>query len=372
MNITQTNLWTDSQVTIIWIKAHPSRLKDYVRNRVIKIQELSKNAHLRYVPGTSNPADLASRGIFTDQLEKNTLWWTGPPWMTQSMASWPDQVKEAPDDSCAQEARASVALLRVISGISFTDSQRFIGCSELQLSAVDLSRGSQESLTQHQQLLSLLAGRKTHDSLGSRLLNRRTFKKKSHCSHVKLNCQARTRSVGSLHSLMLAGVVLRVGGRLSKSELMYKAKHSAILPRNSRFSELVIAHAHKKTMHEGTQSTLAFIRQLYWIIGGRGLLKSNVFKCVALTTLEHSRSRLLEPLSDDPEDTLVLTPGHFLIGAALNAVPESSLLDISASRLSRWQFIQQRVQQFWRMWSTHYLQQLQDISKWHHAYNHIQ
>ncbi|XP_015189767.1 PREDICTED: uncharacterized protein LOC107073588 [Polistes dominula] len=53
--------------------------------------------------------------------------------------------------------------------------------------------------------------------------------------------------------------------------------------------------------------------------------------------------RPLEPLSKDPEDTLVLTPGHFLIGTALNAVHEGSLLDILASRLSRWQFIQQRV-----------------------------
>ncbi|XP_071579543.1 uncharacterized protein [Temnothorax nylanderi] len=82
-------------------------------------------------------------------------------------------------------------------------------------------------------------------------------------------------------------------------------------------------------------------------------------------------SRPLEPLSDDPEDISALTPGHFLIGTALTAIPEPSLIDLSTSRLSRWQFIQQKVQQFWSQWSVHYLQRQQAISKWHHPSNLI-
>ncbi|XP_043496605.1 uncharacterized protein LOC122520569 [Polistes fuscatus] len=82
-------------------------------------------------------------------------------------------------------------------------------------------------------------------------------------------------------------------------------------------------------------------------------------------------SRPLEPLSDDPEDTTALTPGRSLIGTALNTVPEHSFLDVSVNRLSRWQFIQQRMQQFWRLWSTQYLQRLQAISKWRHPHNNI-
>ncbi|XP_071571136.1 uncharacterized protein [Temnothorax nylanderi] len=82
-------------------------------------------------------------------------------------------------------------------------------------------------------------------------------------------------------------------------------------------------------------------------------------------------SRPLEPLSDDPEDISALTPGHFLIGTALTAIPEPSLIDLSTSRLSRWQFIQQKVQQFWSQWSAHYLQRQQAISKWHHPSNLI-
>ncbi|KMQ86702.1 hypothetical protein RF55_14258 [Lasius niger] len=47
--------------------------------------------------------------------------------------------------------------------------------------------------------------------------------------------------------------------------------------------------------------------------------------------------RPLSALSDDPADLTALTPGHFLIDSALKAVPEPLLLDVTMSRLSRWQ-----------------------------------
>ena len=54
--------------------------------------------------------------------------------------------------------------------------------------------------------------------------------------------------------------------------------------------------------------------------------------------------RSLKHLSEHPNDLRALTPGHFLTGSALNSPPEPSLLDLAESRLSRWQFIQQRTQ----------------------------
>ena len=45
-------------------------------------------------------------------------------------------------------------------------------------------------------------------------------------------------------------------------------------------------------------------------------------------------SRPLQPLSEDPEDVNALTPVHFIIGKALNSVPEPSLLNHNEARLS--------------------------------------
>jgi hypothetical protein len=68
-------------------------------------------------------------------------------------------------------------------------------------------------------------------------------------------------------------------------------------------------------------------------------------------------------MSPDPEDLSVLTPGHFLIGRPLTAVPEPDLRDIKQNRLSRWEQVQQISQHFWKRWSTEYLSSLQQSFK---------
>ncbi|XP_076686025.1 uncharacterized protein LOC143378067 [Andrena cerasifolii] len=75
-------------------------------------------------------------------------------------------------------------------------------------------------------------------------------------------------------------------------------------------------------------------------------------------------SRPLQPMSDDPGDVTALTPGHFLIGDALLAVPDPPVEDVPRSRLSRWHLLQQMRLQFWRSWSREYLQSLQARNKW--------
>lgn len=45
--------------------------------------------------------------------------------------------------------------------------------------------------------------------------------------------------------------------------------------------------------------------------------------------------RLLQAIFDELEDISALTPGHFLVGSALNSVPESSLIDAPINHLSR-------------------------------------
>lgn len=68
-------------------------------------------------------------------------------------------------------------------------------------------------------------------------------------------------------------------------------------------------------------------------------------------------SRPLQALTDDPEDTTALTPGHFLIGTLLNAVPEKSYAEV-ASNLPRWHQVQRMRDHFWDRWSREYLHSL--------------
>lgn len=87
--------------------------------------------------------------------------------------------------------------------------------------------------------------------------------------------------------------------------------------------------------------------------------------CTVLTRAEAClNSRPLTTLSIDPSDPIPLTPGHFLIGDSLTAVPEEDVTTVATNRLTRWRRVTQYSQQLWHRWSGEYLCQLQQRSKW--------
>ncbi|XP_076547098.1 uncharacterized protein LOC143305842 [Osmia lignaria lignaria] len=82
-------------------------------------------------------------------------------------------------------------------------------------------------------------------------------------------------------------------------------------------------------------------------------------------------SRPLKPLTDDPDDFSVLTPAHFIIGRSISTLPEPFVEQTQLSPRARWHLIQQKLQQFWKRFSTQHLQRMQSILKWHHPSNNI-
>lgn len=553
LDISRISLWTDSTVTLSWIKAHPSRWKEYVRNRVCIIQELLPTAVWRHVPGTSNPADCASRGISPNQLRNHHLWWSGPPWLIQDEDQWPKQ-KLITDASCEIEARPGVSLLaatttleyhwnlierintlyklfrltaicfRILNRLKLLPNSSPVTC----VPSTDILRAKKFWIKATQEL---------YFAAELRML-RKHSPLPSHHNFCRLT------------AFLDGEGIIRVGGRLKHSALTEEAKHPVIIPRDSRLTTLIIADAHLKTLHGGTQLTLAYTRQQYWIVGGRAAVKSHILRCVecarqrgirahqlmgqlplsrvtpsrAFTVIgidyagpltiktwkgrgaktdkgwicvfvcfttsavhleavtgcstdtflaafkrfssrrglpttvysdcgtnfiganaelkklfvqyskEHKNlathlatqnidwhfnppasphmggkweatvksvkfhlrrtvgetlltfeelatllsqieavlnTRPLEPLTDDPTDVSALTPAHFLTGSTINSVPEPSLEDLALTKLSRWQLIQRKVQEFWAQWSMHYLQYLQTISKWQHPCHDI-
>ncbi|XP_053685671.1 uncharacterized protein LOC128735203 [Sabethes cyaneus] len=74
-------------------------------------------------------------------------------------------------------------------------------------------------------------------------------------------------------------------------------------------------------------------------------------------------SRPLLPLSEDPNDLLALTPGHFLVGTSMNALPDPDVSHVPINRLDHYHKLQMYTQKFWEHWKREYLQELQRDTK---------
>ncbi|GFU23633.1 DUF5641 domain-containing protein [Trichonephila clavipes] len=70
-------------------------------------------------------------------------------------------------------------------------------------------------------------------------------------------------------------------------------------------------------------------------------------------------SRPLIPLSAE-----VLTPGHFLIGRAHNAIVDPDLCPVNTNKFDKSRKITKIVQNIWKSWKKDYLNNLQARSKW--------
>jgi len=87
----------------------------------------------------------------------------------------------------------------------------------------------------------------------------------------------------------------------------------------------------------------------------------NTFFCQIEAILN---SRPLQGVSMDTTDYSALTPGHFLIGRPLLALPEPELIEVPMNRLTRWNLIQRLQQGFWKRRTSEYLCSLQNRPKW--------
>ena len=80
------------------------------------------------------------------------------------------------------------------------------------------------------------------------------------------------------------------------------------------------------------------------------------------------------PLTPLPDGDVVepLTPGHFLIGRPLEALPDSPNSYRSISLLKRWHLCQHMVRHFWKRWSSEYIDIFRRFNKWHFPTRNLQ
>jgi hypothetical protein len=112
--------WTDSENVWHWVRNQSREFKPFVANRIGEIQRSTNPDQWYHVPGTLNPADLASRGIDLkgkSQDEKNQgIWFNGPDFLWQEYSMWPEQPNDLPEvEESDKEVKRSKANVNAVS-----------------------------------------------------------------------------------------------------------------------------------------------------------------------------------------------------------------------------------------------------------------
>lgn len=276
--------WSDSTVTLDWIRGSPNKWKTFVANRVSEIQALVSPSQWRYCPTGDNPSDCASRGIMPSQLVQHELWWQGPVWLSHDSRNWPTPHHVVRDNSQLDcEKRKKEGTLSHVAERKVEPAQLFPYSSLSKL--VRITAWCLRWLQVRSSCKERQTGFLTCSELDRGLIV--WIKQVQHeCFSediARLSKKAALSSSSRLKTLcpfLDADGVLRVGGRLQSSNLPFSKKHPILLPAKHKLTDLIVECEHLRNLHAGPSLLLASLRQRYWILGARNTVRTVTHKCV--------------------------------------------------------------------------------------------
>ena len=109
-------------------------------------------------------------------------------------------------------------------------------------------------------------------------------------------------SLATLSPILTDGII-RVGGRIHRAPITFEAAHPVILPKSSPVSVLIVRYYHHVLGHAGREHVLSVLRQRYWILRGRALVRQILSKCISCR--KRNTPALQQAMADLPKERLV-------------------------------------------------------------------
>ncbi|XP_055614898.1 uncharacterized protein LOC129761208 [Toxorhynchites rutilus septentrionalis] len=293
--------WSDSTVTLHWIKSPPNTWQTFVGNRTSEIQSLTHGRYWNHVKGSDNPADYVSRGMLPADFLVIKSWRFGPDWLTMEENDWPKHDDTNPPSEEDLERRKTVAVVQTSIEIfflfhrysSFTNLVR-ITAFVLRFCRLYRRKKSQLKLQEFLTVHELKVAKETlvkcaqQEQFADELKTLKTNNMVSLKSSIKL-----------LHPFLDENGIIRVGGRLQRSNETYITKHPMIIPNNHPPSRLIAVYFHALCLHSGPRMTLATIRREFWPINGTKLANNVCRKCPKCFRI--SQTPITQPVGQLPK-----------------------------------------------------------------------
>ncbi|XP_064621909.1 uncharacterized protein LOC135484415 [Lineus longissimus] len=303
-------IWIDSQIVLHWITSD-KKLPVFVQNRVNELRKFP--GEFRYVQSKDNPADLLTRGITAQELRDSPLWWTGPSWLSTGMYpptptkllhnvllqqaattdDVPDQVRDdtsdhAPDvrDQTHHPATTPLqhpGIAKVIDVTRFSSYRKLLRITAL------VQKIAKVWITKDKTNLKTLIQATAQETSAAETLWIKAIQ--TDCYHNEIEILKGKTATGPLAGRSKTLVnqlrlyldesgLIRLDGRLNNARINLDTKFPYLVPRKHPFTDLLIGRAHAAQLHSGMRSTVAWLRQRFWIPRIREAVNSQLRRCV--------------------------------------------------------------------------------------------
>ena len=252
-------------VALCWLTNPAKAWKVFVANRVRKIAEATSEIGItwKYVPTDMNLADLGSRGATIAKMERGN-WLTGPNWLLDEK-QWPQQPKLKCTKVADEECRPTPE------GILHTQERKLDEWDAL------LERGVYwQTMRVTAWMLRFISNCKARRNKlkrrsGPLVTDEITTARTYWVRRVQRADQASLQSPGWKLVEDEDTGVLKCEGRV-------KGYRPTYLP-GGPLAEKLVAHVHNQVMHLGVASTMASVRESWWIPKLRARVKKTIKRC---------------------------------------------------------------------------------------------
>ena len=251
LSLGEPSYFTDSKVSLYWIKGQEREWKPFVQNRVNQIRSVTQPHQWAHCAGKENPADIPSRGIDPSGLAHNSLWLYGPTWLHSEIPDTDDSMQMP--EACKPEQRKLKKTVTMLVADDTVNIASLINCKDF---------SSKERLI-----------RVTAYVLRFVTVLQRKFTYTSRCITPEELHLAESYWLKESQSLMSGKPVFKIwqqqfglfcdelgvwrcGGRLGNANLPFETKHPVFLDSQHHLATLIVLDAHDRVQHNGVSETL--------------------------------------------------------------------------------------------------------------------
>ena len=266
-----------------------------------------------------NPADHTSRGLTAEKFIDCSEWFNGPGFVRKSEDNWPSSSIDRELDDNDPEVKSHIkvnvtevkeknhVLSQLEKGLSGWYRIKRVLAMVVKIIKQRSFRRVNVAVEDLQEAETLLfkwvQNEAFHEQLKV-LKDLQELNEDTHESKVKRKRFLRENDIlVQLDPFVDQSGILRVGGRLRRSDLEESIKHPIILPNKGKISRLIVESCHKRVCHQGRGLTTNEIRNSgYWIVQCSTLVRRVISDCIQCRFLRGLRGE--QKMADLPSDQM--------------------------------------------------------------------